>query len=36
MYEAALNRLAHELALVEKIAPDAAAERLESLLLKVA
>lgn len=36
MYEAALNRLAHELALVEKIEPDAATERLESLLLKVA
>jgi CarD family transcriptional regulator len=36
MYEAALNRLAHELALVEKIDPDAATERLESLLLKVA
>ena len=36
MYEAALNRLAHELALVEKIDADAATERLESLLLKVA
>jgi len=36
MYEAALNRLAHELALVEKIDPGAATERLESLLLKVA
>ena len=36
MYEAALNRLAHELALVEKIDPHAATERLESLLLKVA
>jgi CarD family transcriptional regulator len=36
MYEAALNRLAHELALVEKIDPDAATERLESMLLKVA
>jgi CarD family transcriptional regulator len=36
MYEAALNRLAHELALVEKIEPDAAAQRLESLLLKAA
>jgi CarD family transcriptional regulator len=36
MYEAALARLAHELALVEKIDPDAATERLESLLLKAA
>jgi CarD family transcriptional regulator len=36
MYEAALNRLAHELALVEKIDPDAATERLENLLLKTA
>ncbi len=36
MYEAALNRLAHEMALVEKIEPDAATERLETLLLKAA
>ena len=36
MYEAALARLAHELALVEKIDPDAATERLENLLLKAA
>ena len=36
MYEAALNRLSNELALVEKIEPDAATERLESMLLKVA
>ena len=36
MYEAALNRFSSELALVEKIEPGAAAERVESLLLKVA
>lgn len=36
MYEAALNRLALELALVEKIEPDAATEKLETLLLKAA
>ena len=36
MYEAALNRFSNELALVEKIEPGAAAERVESLLLKVA
>lgn len=36
MYEAAINRLAHELALVEKIDPDAATEKLEALLLKAA
>jgi CarD family transcriptional regulator len=36
MYEAALTRLAHELALVEKIDADAATERLETLLLKTA
>ena len=36
MYEAALNRLALELALVEKIEPEAATERLETLLLKAA
>ena len=36
MYEAALNRLANEMALVEKIEMDAATERLESLLLKAA
>jgi CarD family transcriptional regulator len=36
MYEAALSRLSLELALVEKIEPDAAVERLESMLLKVA
>ena len=35
MYEAALNRLANELALVEKIEPDAATERLQTLLIKV-
>ncbi len=36
MYEAALGRLSHELALVEKIELDAAAERVQNLLLKVA
>jgi len=36
MYEAALNRLANEMALVEKIEMDAATERLESLLLRAA
>jgi len=36
MYEAALGRLALELALVEKIEPDAATEKLETLLLKAA
>jgi CarD family transcriptional regulator len=36
MYEAALNRLALELALVEKIEPDAATQRLENMLLKAA
>ena len=36
MYEAALNRLALELALVEKIEPEAATEKLETLLLKAA
>jgi CarD family transcriptional regulator len=36
MYEAALSRLSLELALVEKIEPDAAVERLESMLLKAA
>ena len=34
MYEAALDRLAQELALVEKIDPDAAAEKLETVLDK--
>ena len=34
MYEAAISRLSHELAVVEKIDPEAAAERLQSLLLK--
>ena len=34
MYEAALDRLAQELALVEKIDADAAAERLEAVLEK--
>ncbi len=36
MYEAALGRLALELALVEKIEPEAATEKLETLLLKAA
>ncbi len=36
MYEAALGRLSHELALVEKIEVDAATERVENTLLKVA
>ncbi len=36
MYEAALERLANELALVEKIDRDAATEKLESMLKKVA
>ena len=36
MYEAALSRLSLELALVEKIEPDAAVERLKSMLLKAA
>ena len=36
MYESALGRLSHELALVEKIELNAAAERVESFLLKVA
>jgi len=36
MYEAALNRLSLELALVEKIEPEAATERLETLLQKAA
>ncbi|MHA1108173.1 MAG: CarD family transcriptional regulator [Alphaproteobacteria bacterium] len=36
MYEAALSRLCHELALVEKIEVDAAAQRVENTLLKVA
>ncbi len=36
MYEAALGRLSHELALVEKIELDAAAQRVQNLLLKVA
>lgn len=36
MYEAALNRLALELSLVEKIELDAASQKLESMLLKVA
>jgi len=36
MYESALGRLALEVALVEKIEPDAATEKLESLLLKAA
>ena len=36
MYEAALGRLSHELALVEKIELDAAAQRVQNFLLKVA
>jgi CarD family transcriptional regulator len=36
MYEAALSRLSLELALVEKIEPDAATEKLETMLLKAA
>ncbi len=36
MYEAALERLANELALVEKIDRDAATEKLESMLKKAA
>ena len=36
MYEAAMNRLSLELALVEKIEPEAATERLETLLQKAA
>ena len=36
MYEAALNRFSSELALVEKIEPGAASERVELALLKVA
>ena len=36
MYEAALSRLSLELALVEKIEPDAAVEKLETMLLKAA
>jgi len=36
MYEAALNRLANEMALVEKIEMEAATERLETLLLRAA
>ncbi len=36
MYEAALGRLSHELSLVEKIELDAAAERVQNHLLKVA
>lgn len=34
MYEAAINRLSHELAVVEKIDPEVAAERLQTLLVK--
>ena len=34
MYEAAINRLSHELAVVEKIDPEAAAEKLQTLLVK--
>ncbi len=34
MYESAINRLSHELAVVEKIDPEAAAERLQTLLIK--
>ncbi len=36
MYEAALGRLSHELALVEKIELGAAAQRVQNFLLKVA
>ena len=36
MYEAALDRLAHELALVEKIDRDAAARKVEAVLSKEA
>ena len=36
MYEAALGRLSHELSLVEKIELDAAAQRVQNFLLKVA
>ena len=35
MYEAALNRLTNELALVEKIGGEAATEKIASLLVKV-
>jgi len=34
MYEAAINRLSHELAVVEKIDPETATERLQTLLIK--
>ena len=34
MYEAAINRLSHELAVVERIDPETAAERLQTLLIK--
>ena len=34
MYEAAINRLSNELAIVEKIDPETAAERLQTLLIK--
>jgi CarD family transcriptional regulator len=36
MYESALNRLALEVSLVDKIEPGAATEKLETLLLKAA
>ncbi|MEK9683480.1 MAG: CarD family transcriptional regulator [Rhodospirillaceae bacterium] len=36
MYESALSRLALEVAVVDKIEPDAATEKLETLLLKAA